>query len=133
MEEIKAIHEMGVYKWVELMLNDQKPIKSRFVFKTKYNEKGEVTRYKARLVACGYSQQYGVDYTETFALVAKFDSVRTMLAIAAYEDLELEQMDVVTAFLNGKLKNASLCIRPKASSHTLGAWAFCLRTSLKKI
>ena len=59
--------------------------------------------YKARLVAKGFTQTPGVDYDETFSLVAKLKSIRAMLAIAAFHDYEIWQMDVKTAFLNGKL------------------------------
>ena len=61
-------------------------------------------KYKARLVAKGYSQQYGLDYDETFSPVARFESLRTMLALAVQDGLHVNQMDVTIAFLNGKLK-----------------------------
>ncbi len=61
-------------------------------------------RYNARLVARGFTQTYGVDYNKTFAPVAKFTSIRCILALAALEDMEIHQMDVKTTFLNGKLE-----------------------------
>ena len=64
---------------------------------------GNVHTYKARLVANGFSQILGVDYDETFSPVAKIKSIRVLLAIAAFHDYEIWQMDVKTAFLNGKL------------------------------
>ena len=64
---------------------------------------GNVHTYKARLVAKGYSQTLGVDYDETFSPVAKIKSIRVLLAIAAFHDYEIWQMDVKTDFLNGKL------------------------------
>ena len=75
----------------------------KWVFKLKKNVDGSISRYKARLVAQGYSQQAGLDYNEVFAPVARYTSIRTVLAIANALDLELHQMDVKTAFLNGEL------------------------------
>jgi Reverse transcriptase (RNA-dependent DNA polymerase) len=65
---------------------------------------GRIERYKARLVARGFSQQHGIDYHETFAPVVRMESLRILFAIAAYEDLEIHQMDVVTAYLAGDLQ-----------------------------
>jgi hypothetical protein len=60
--------------------------------------------YKAKLVEKGFTQTYGVDYHETFALVAKFTSIRCILTLVALEDMEIHQMDVKIAFLNSKLE-----------------------------
>ena len=76
---------------------------SRWVFKVKHDENGSVNRFKARLVAQGYSQVKGVDYDEVFSPVARNTSVRSLLALANAHDLEIHQMDVKTAFLNGSL------------------------------
>ena len=62
---------------------------------------GSVNRFKARLVAQGYSQVKGVDYDEVFSPVARTTSMRSLLALANVHDLEIHQMDVKTAFLNG--------------------------------
>ena len=72
-----------------------------------------MTIYKARLVAKGYRQVQGVDYGETFSPVAQLKSVRIMLAIAAFYDYEIWQMDVKTAFLNGFLKEELYMMQPK--------------------
>ncbi|WJX29428.1 hypothetical protein P8452_18069 [Trifolium repens] len=80
-----------------------KPIGCKWVFKKKTDMDGKVNTYKARLVAKGYKQIQGVDYDETFSPVAMIKSVRILLAIAAYHDYEIWQMDVKTAFLNGNL------------------------------
>ena len=76
---------------------------SKWIFKIKRKADGSVDRFKARLVAQGYTQQYGLDYDEIFSPVARYNSIRIMLAIANLLDLEVHQLDVRTAFLNGKL------------------------------
>ena len=81
----------------------RKAIGCRWVFRVKETQDGEIERYKARLVARGFSQKYGVDYEETYASVAKFTSIRIVLSLAAKYTLKLHQMDVKTAFLNGGL------------------------------
>ena len=80
-----------------------KPIGCKWVFKTKRDSRGQVERYKARLVAKGFNQREGVNYNETFSPVSTKDSFRIIMALVAHFDLELHQMDVKTAFLNGNL------------------------------
>ncbi|MCQ7222035.1 DDE-type integrase/transposase/recombinase [Salmonella enterica] len=80
-----------------------KPIGCKWVFKRKTDMEGHTHTYKGRLVAKGFKQIHGIDYDETFSPVAMFKSIRIMLAIAAYHDYEIWQMDVKTAFLNGNL------------------------------
>lgn len=72
-------------------------------FPVKTDADGKPVRYKARLVAKGFMQRKHIDYEETFAPVAKLTTIRTILAVANTRDLEIHQMDVRTAFLNGKL------------------------------
>ena len=74
---------------------------------------GKVENYKARLIAKGYRQCYGIDYDETFSPVAILKSSRIMLAIAAHLDYEIWQMDVKTAFLNGELDEEVYMIQPE--------------------
>ena len=88
-------------------------IKSRWVFKHKLNERGQVVRHKARLVIQGFKQQYGLDFFDTFAPVAKMASVRLVLAIAAVMDLELHQLDVNTAFLQADVKEEIFMAQPE--------------------
>ena len=79
-------------------------IRTRWVFRNKLNEDGDIIRNKARLVAQGYNQEEGIDYDETFAPVARLESIRIMLAFASYMNIKLYQMDVKCAFLNGYLQ-----------------------------
>ena len=78
-----------------------KPISTKWVFKNKLDENGVVSRNKARLVAQGYNQQEGIDFDETYAPVARLESIRILLAYACAHDFKLFQMDVKSAFLNG--------------------------------
>ena len=80
------------------------PIRSKWVFSIKLHSDGSLDRYKARLVALGNKHEYGVDYEETFAPVAKMTTVRTILAIAASQSWRLHQMDVKNGFLHGDLQ-----------------------------
>jgi hypothetical protein len=73
----------------------------KWIYKTKYNEQGKIEKHKARLVAKGYSQQHGVDYNEVFAPVARWDTIRTILAIAAARNWYVFQLDVKSVFLHG--------------------------------
>lgn len=81
--------------------------------KVKRNEDGSIDRFKSRLVAQGYSQVKGVDYEEVFSPVARYTSVRSLLALANAQDLEIHQMDVKTAFLNGSLYCEIYMSQPK--------------------
>jgi len=82
----------------------QRSVGCRMVLTNKFNPDGTVFRRKARLVAKGYSQIYGIDFHDTFAPVARLESLRLMLAIAAELEIIIYQLDVVTAFLNGSLE-----------------------------
>ena len=89
------------------------PIGCKWVFKKKIGADGQVETYKARLVAKGFRQKHGIDYDETFSPVAMLKSIRILLAIAAYHDYEIWQMDVKTAFLNGNLEEEVYMSQPE--------------------
>ena len=94
-------------------------------FKTKKNSLGNIERYKARLVAKGFTQKEGIDYTETFSPVSKKDSFRVIMALVAHFDMELHQMDVKTAFLNGDLEEEVYMKQPEGFSSSNGENLVC--------
>ena len=101
--EMGSMYENKVWTLVDL-LDDQQAIGNKWIFKKKTDVDGNVTVYKDRLVAKGFRQVQGVDYGETFSPIAMLKFVRIMLAISAFYDYEILQMDVKTTFLNGFLK-----------------------------
>jgi hypothetical protein len=102
-KEYGSLMANGTWELVPLP-KERKSVGCKWVFRTKRDASGHIVRHKARLVAKGYSQVEGVDFNETFVPVAKFTTIRCMLAIGAAMDLEIHQMDVKTAFLNGELE-----------------------------
>jgi Reverse transcriptase (RNA-dependent DNA polymerase) len=101
-DELGLLHESGTWELTEAPTNAN-IVGSKWVFRAKKDAAGNVVRYKARLVAQGFSQVPGVDYFDTFAPVAKLASIRTMLMLAAAKDMELHQIDIKGAYLNGEL------------------------------
>ncbi|KAK8916316.1 hypothetical protein KSP39_PZI023164 [Platanthera zijinensis] len=109
MESLRKNQTWGLCK----LPKGRKAIGSKWVFKQKVKADGTVEKYKARLVAKGFSQVEGVDYDEIFSPVAKLTSIRMVLSIAAVHDLEIEQMDVKTAFLHGDLEEEIYMRQPE--------------------
>ena len=101
--ELQALKENHTWDIVSCPPN-VKPIGSKWVYTVKLKFDGSLDRHKARLVALGNKQEYGLDYEETFALVAKMTTVRTILAIASSKSWPLHQMNVKNDYLNGDLK-----------------------------
>jgi hypothetical protein len=97
-EEVDSIKAQGTWDLTELP-EGMKAIGSRWIFKRKKNSEGAVERYKVRFCAKGFTQVESVDFTETFAPVAKMYSIRVVLSMVTTYDLELQQADVDTAFL----------------------------------
>ncbi|GJU55798.1 retrovirus-related pol polyprotein from transposon TNT 1-94, partial [Tanacetum coccineum] len=102
-EELNQFYKNKVWTFVPLPYR-KIAISSKWVFRNKKDEHGIVTKNKARLVAQGYSQEEGIDYDETFAPVARMEAIGIFLAFAIYMNFIVFQMDVKSAFLNGKLK-----------------------------
>ncbi|KAI3791050.1 hypothetical protein L2E82_04605 [Cichorium intybus] len=100
--EIKSMYKNLVWNLVD-NVPGRKTVGYKWIFKKKTDMDGNVHTFKARLVAKGFTQTPGIDYDDTFSPVTKIKSIRIMLAIAAFHDYEIWQMDVKTAFLNGKL------------------------------
>jgi len=109
--EMGNIRNNDTYQ-IKKIKNGEKAIGCRWVFKKKLNKDGSINKYKARLVAKGYLQKYGKDYNETFAPVAKFKSIRLLLAVAAHNERQVFHDDVTSAFLNGTLKETVLMDQP---------------------
>ena len=101
--EIEAIRKNNTWDLTGLPCG-AKTVRVKWVYKTKLNDHGEIDKYKARLVAKGYTQQHGVDYTKVFAPMARMDTIRLVLALAAQKGWSLSQLDVKSAFPHGELK-----------------------------
>ena len=91
----------------------KKIIGCKWVFKTKYNSNGTIERHKARLVAKGFLQRYGIDYEETFAPVARQETIHMVLSLAAQKGWKVMHMDVKSAFLNGYLEEEVFVEQPQ--------------------
>lgn len=93
LDELKSMSDNDIWDLVELP-KGVKPVGCKWIFKTKRDSKGNIERYKARLVAKDFTQKEGIDYKETFSPVSSKDSLRIIMALVAHYDLELHQMDV---------------------------------------
>lgn len=101
-DELDSLAENATWDLVDIP-STRKAIKSRWVFKTKHDDAGKIIRYKARLVAKGCSQKCGIDYNETYSPVVRYVSIRYLIALSVKLNLKIDQMDAVTAFLQGDL------------------------------
>jgi hypothetical protein len=97
-DEYKQLQVTKIFEWVESVPEGRTAVGSRWVLKEKHDE---LDKYKARIVAQGFSQVKGVDYDATYASVARFTTLRALLAIAAREEREIHQVDVRGAYLQG--------------------------------
>ena len=96
-------------------------VTSKWIQKIKHVADGSIEKYKETFVARGFSQKEGVDYEETFALVARYTSIRSVLALASVMKWKIHQMDVKTAFLNGVVEEEVYVEHPLGFKHMIGS------------
>lgn len=123
-EEIKSLQENDTWDIVQRP-NGKNIVTCKWVFKTKCNLKGEIERYKARLVARGFSQKYGVDYDEVFAPVVKQITFRTLLSVAGHKLMVIKHYDAKTACLNGDLNEEVFMSLPEGYDFGNNKYAVC--------
>ena len=102
-KELKNMEEKKVFEIVNEVPKEKNLISCKWVFSYKRNDKGNITKYKARLVARGFSQVYGVDYVDTFSPTLKQDSLRIITSIAIYNNFNIYQLDIKAAYLNAEI------------------------------
>lgn len=118
-EEIKSLSDNNTWYLTDLP-EGRRAIANKWVYKVKYHANGDVDRYKARLVVKGFSQRKGIDYCETYSPVARFETIRALISVAANENLELTQFDVKTAFLYGSLEEEIYMKQPQGYDDNSG-------------
>ncbi|XP_076891375.1 uncharacterized protein LOC143542734 [Bidens hawaiensis] len=118
-EELMQFEKLGLWKLVDLP-EDKKHINTKWVFKCKRDENGIIVRNKARLVLSGFNQRYGIDYNEVYALVARLEAIWIFLAFASWKGFKVYQLNVKSAFLNGKISEEVYVGQPP------GFWRFIM-------
>ena len=108
--ELVMLQSLGTWEYAELP-GDKRAVGHKWVFTVKYTPTGQIDRFKARLTAQGFSQVSGENFLETFSPTMRVESMRVLLAIAAHEDLEVRQVDVVSAYPRSKL-HAEVYMKP---------------------
>ena len=112
LDEYRSIMKNNVWEVVPRP-EEKSMVSSKWIYKIKHAADGNIEKYKARFVARGFSQKEGIDYEETFAPVARYTSIRMIISLASILGWKLHQMDVKTAFLNGKIEQEVYVEQPK--------------------
>ena len=110
-EELNNFEHNKVWRLVPRPTRNHNVIGTKWIFKNMQDSHGIIVRNKVRLVAQGYSQVKGIDYSETFAPVARLESIRLLIAYASHHNFKLQQMDVKIAFLNCPINELVYVIR----------------------
>ena len=101
---------------------------TKWIFKNKFNKDGQVIKNKARLVCKGYAQVEGIEFEETYAPIARLEAIRMFLALSCHKNFKVYQMDIKSAFLNGKLEE--VYIEQPEGFILSNSWVLLLRVGL---
>ena len=121
-EELKSLKAKGIYEEVQSLPPGRKAVQHKWVLHIKHDKDGVISQFKARLIAKGFTQIPGQDFSFTFAPVARWDSIHSILCIAAFNNYELHQLDVKTAYLNGPLDEEIYMKAPDGFSSSSNYW-----------
>jgi hypothetical protein len=122
-DELDNMKTLGVYQFIKELPKNANVVTAKWVFKYKYDAEGNIAKRKARLVARGFTQQYGIDYNETFSPTLKQDSLRVVTALAAKYHYKIYQIDIKAAYLNAELdEDIYLEIPEGATAYKRGYW-----------
>ena len=112
--EIEALHKHQTWTLMprSAVPKGRKPTKSKWVYAIKYKADGTVDKFKSRFVVCGYSQVAGIDYDQSFSSTLRATSFRMLLALAAHNRMQLEHVDVSSAFTQAELDEVDIWVEP---------------------
>ena len=128
-EEMTSLMDMGTFALVDRP-KDRRIISCKWVWRIKRDSKGNVERYKARLVARGFTQIHGLDYMDTYAPVTRLETIHLLCALATEKDWEVRHIDVKTAYLNGDLDKEVYMEIPEGFDNYNGGKVLLLRKAL---
>ena len=106
------IEKNNIWELVAIF-REREVVSLKWIYKIKLNQEGDIQKHKARLVARGFAQKPGIDFYETFSPVARLETIRTVIDVAAQKKWKIFQLDVKSAFLNGKLNEEIYVEQPQ--------------------